>query len=204
MHPSFEETGVAFQVTELSRLEPLFFLIPGYVEDEAMSMQVRVYLARVIGTSGRVNKLPPCQIARGAVFLSTAATDACLRFRFDFPHGFLDTAFKDLFDSLVAANGVRQTHSFGDVPIEIVSHRSISALPGRQLLAAAWIDVVAHGTEVRFFDATFQAQHPGGLAAPVPGFLLSFAVILGVRIIGLSTGRRSVLNNTKHERVVTE
>ena len=81
--------SIPLEVSELARLPGLLFLVMVYVEDEAMSMQMRVRQA-VDWSRREVDELTPGHVAGQLVLLFASFADSCLHLGFHVPHCAVD------------------------------------------------------------------------------------------------------------------
>lgn len=93
MKRRFKIWSIAFEISKLSGLPCLFFLVPRCVHHETMCMNVSIGFA-VDGSGGLVNELRPHEIAGGAIRIDSMPPHASLRFAFDLMHRLIDTVAK--------------------------------------------------------------------------------------------------------------
>ena len=146
-----------------------------------------------------MDELAPDHVACVPILVPAVLADAGLHFSFDVQHRRADGIPEGLQDALVACQRIQGRDALGHVKVEIVPDRAIQPPPLKQLFAASGMHLVAHRVPVGLGDVSPKAQHCRGLAAPLPGQLLSFRVVVGRAVVALRAAGVTVLVDAKHD-----
>ena len=145
-----------------------------------------------------MNELRPGHIARGAVQVLTARSDAGLHLRLHLAHRFIDGTAEGSHDALVTTQRVKQRYRLRHRERKVVTDRPLSPRSRRQRLPCLWIEVVAEPLKGELVDRSFQSQTGSTFAAPGADEFLAFAVVVRRRVVTLGGRGIILLSDTNH------
>ena len=176
--------GIAFEVTELSRLECLLFHVPCGVEHKAMGVKQRIWFP-IDGSCRFVNELCPHQIARRAISFDAMFTNPCFGFLLNFSHGLIDAVAESVENAFVFPERICERDSLGQVEVEIIAHSSIAVGAQRQLVSGSRVKIIAQPIKTQLFHIACEAQHLRRPSSPATCQFLTFAEIVRMCVVAL-------------------